>query len=158
MSNLRALIDHYDNQSPLKSLSLEESKALFDLLLLAVMIDGEVTDEELESVSQESEKFPFADAAHFEELVGAHAHQTRDELESILDDEAAVDKFIEDRAAVITDDEKRRKSLEMIAVVAYSDGVDQSEEDLCHQIGAHFGFSKDEIESKLVVGSLEKMG
>lgn len=159
MTSLRALFDHYEAENtPLKKLSLEESKALFDLLLLAVMIDGVITQDELEKLSEESEKFPFADPDHFEEIIGRHALATRNSLETLVEDEEAIDEFIRQRASIITDEEKRRESLKMIAVVAYSDGVDPSEEALCHQIGAHFGFSEDEIENKLLVGALDSLG
>jgi hypothetical protein len=158
MSGLNSLLDHYDDQIPLQDLSLDEGQAIFDLLLLTVMIDGEITDEELESVTAESEKFPFGSAEDFAELVEEHAFRTRAELEEILDDEDAIAAFIADRAELIEGDEKRREALKMIAVVAYSDGVDSTEEDLCHQIGRHFGFSDEDIEAKLLAGVLSQLG
>ncbi len=154
MAQLRSLLDHYHDQSPLRDLSLEESQAIFDLLLLTVMIDGEITDEELESVSEESEKFPFGSAEDFADLVEDRAFRTRAELEAIIDDDDGIATFIADRADLIEGDDKRREALKMIAVVAYSDGVDSTEEDLVHQIGRYFGFSDEDIEAKLLAGIL----
>lgn len=155
MGDLRALIQQYESKSPLKELSTDECIALTDLLILAVMIDGEITSEELQAVTDQSEKLPFERPEDYEELMAEHAFKVKAEIEALLGDEKALQSFIEARTARIKGEEKREESLKMIAVVAYSDGVDAAEEDLCHKVGAAFGFSEDQIEAKLVLGSLD---
>lgn len=157
MAGLRSLLDFYEEDAPLQAMTLEESQAVFDLLLLVVMIDGQITDEELESVSAESEKFPFGSAEDFAELVEDHAFRTRAELETVIDDDDAIAAFIADRSDLIEGEDKRREALKMLAVVAYSDGVDSTEEDLVHQIGRYFGFSDEDIEAKLLAGVLSQI-
>lgn len=154
MPDLRALIEKYSTITALKELSIEESIALTDLLLLTIMVDGEITTEELEAFTTQSKKLPFDTAEAYEAVVSAHAHNVKTEIESILSKDDALKSFISARASQIDGTDKRREALKAIAIVAYSDGVDPSEEDLCHQIGLAFGFTHNEIESKLILGSL----
>lgn len=158
MSGLRAFIERYEDQRALNDFTLAESKALFDLLLLTVMIDGEVSQDELDQLSDESERFPFGTAEEFAEIIEDHATATKAELDEIIGDDFALDEFIAERVDIIEDDAKRREALTMIAVVAYADGVDPTEEDLCHRLGELFGFDEDEIEDILLDGAVENIG
>lgn len=158
MSGFRAFMERYEEQKLLIDFTLEESKAVFDLLLLTVMIDGEITQDELDQLSDESERFPFGSAEEFAEIIEDHAVATKAELDDIVGDDEAVEEFIADRAEVLDDEEKRREALAMVAVVAYADGVDPTEEDLCHTIGEVFGFDVDEIEDILLDGSIANIG
>ncbi|MFU8806345.1 MAG: TerB family tellurite resistance protein [Bradymonadaceae bacterium] len=157
MADFQSLWTQYTPPSSLKELNLEESAAVLDLLLAAVMIDHRVTDEELERLSTELEKLPFEDSDDLQEQLGAHAVETREKLEGLVEAGESLDSFVENAAGHLTNDEHRREALKMVAVVAYADGVDSTEEELTHKIGRAFGFDADEIERCLMVGSIDEI-
>lgn len=157
MSGLSALAEALRGENVLVDYSVAEATALFDLLLLTVMIDGEVSDAELEELGGQVDHFPLKDGEAFSDSIEEHGIAVREELEEILDDVGALDAFIAGRAAKIDANDKRKEALSIIAKVAYADGVDPSEEDLCHQIGGYFELAQDEVEEALLVGSVSRI-
>ncbi len=138
--------------------TLEESRAFADLAVLVMMIDEQVTNDELEELSAQLAQLPFEDTEEIERKLGDQIAYARQTVEQILDDEDAIDSFIEETASKIEGDEHRQHVLELLAVLAYSDEVDIVEADICHRVGEAFGFDEDRIEDALMDGALGRIG
>lgn len=134
--------------------TLDESRAFVDLAVLVMMIDEQVTIDELEELSDQLKELPFKDAEELERELGDQIAYSRKTVEELLDDEDAMDAFIDETASQIEGDEHRQHVLELLAALAYSDEVDIAEADVCHRVGLAFGFDEDRIEDALMDGAL----
>lgn len=138
--------------------TLEESRAFVDLAVLVMMADEQVTNEELEELSDQLAALPFEDAEEIEQKLGDHIAYARQTVEQLLDDPDSIDSFIDETTDKIDGDEHRLHTLELLAVLAYADEVDIAEADICHRIGLAFGFDEDRIEDALMDGALGRIG
>lgn len=137
------------DQEILSNLDVEESKAFVDLLILTVLIDGEITEEELEGLAEQWGQLPFAGDEHLEDLVGEHGYETRAYLQENIGDSDKIDTFITDMCARITSEPTQEAAVRMIAVVSSSDGLAEPETKLAHTIGDHFGFDSERTDALL---------
>ncbi len=136
--------------------TLEESRAFADLAVLIMLADERVTTQELEELSALLEALPLGDEDEIEEKMADHLAYSRQTVERAMDEEE-VDMFIQQTSAKIVGREHREHALELLAVLAYSDGVAASEEDICYRIGRAFGFDDDAVEDALMHGSLDSI-
>ncbi len=143
--DLSKLIDQYADKNTLGDLDAGETQVFVDLLILTILIDGEITEDELEGLATQWSQLPFAGDAHLEDLVGEQGFETRQWLEDNIHDKGAIADFITERAAKLERDEVKLAALRMIAVVALSDGVDGAEENLAHQFGRELGYTEEEV-------------
>lgn len=138
--------DRYGNSGALDEFTLEESVAFADLAMLVVMVDREESDEELETFGEQLLSLAFEDPEELEAAYADRGESIHGEITSILGDQRAVDSFIRERAASIRGGAHREQALEMLATLAYADGVEPSEKDLCFRIGRAFGFPSEMVE------------
>ncbi|QDG54152.1 TerB family tellurite resistance protein [Persicimonas caeni] len=138
--------------------TLEESRAFVDLAVLVMMIDEQVTTDELEELSDQLAALPFEDAEEIERELGDQIAYARKTVDELLDDKDQIDSYIAETAAKIDGDDHRQHVLELLAVLAYSDEVDIQETDICHRVGKAFGFDEKRIEDALMDGALGRVG
>ena len=139
------VFDRFQDEETLGGLSLEQSKALVDLLILTVFADEEVTEEELEGLAEQWGQLPFAGDEALEDIVGEHGYETRAFLEQNQGDRAAFQEKLGEVAAQLTDDDVQEAALRMVAIVSQADGVDAQEVKMCHDLGDLFGFDEDRV-------------
>ncbi len=139
----------FHDEDILSNLDVEESKAFVDLLILTVLIDGEITEEELDGLADQWSQLPFAGDDHLEDLVGEHGYETRAFLQDNIQDTDKIDAFISKMCARITREPTQEAAVRMIAVVSSSDGLAEAETKLAHQIGGLFGFSDERTDALL---------
>lgn len=137
------VLDRFQDEDVLSSLTLSQSKVFVELLILAVIIDGEITDTELDALADQWSQMPFAGDDVMEDLIGEHGYAVRQQLQGIIDDEEALRSFIVDVTSRV-DEENREAALRMVAVVSQTDGIAEEEVQLCHTIGRLFGFDEDQ--------------
>ena len=135
--DLSILIDKFQDEEVLGSLSTAESKAFVDLLILTVLIDQTVTEEELEGLAEQWAQLPFAGDDALEDVMGDHGYKTRAYLEEHvdLDDEEEVQAFLRERLGAINRTVTKEAALRMVAIVSLADGVSEAEADLCYKVG-----------------------
>jgi hypothetical protein len=146
MSSFDDVLAYFSDEDSLEEATLDESKAFLDLLILAVLIDGEITEEELEGLDTELAKLPFAHDDAMQKEVGDHGVESRARIEEILHDDEAIASFLEELAEDLTREDHREIAIGMTAAVAFSDGIVREEAALCHQLGDAFGFDSDEVD------------
>lgn len=136
----------YDASETLRTFSLPESKAAIDLAFLAVMIDRNVTAEELDALRQQLEHLPFATKQQAKEALSDHIDRTQRAVAEMLDSDMSIDHFIADRTDSIQGAEGRRATLELLSIVSFADRPHPSEADTFFRVGESFGYSRDELE------------
>lgn len=141
------LVDQFRDQDTLSTLTIEQSTVFVDLLILAVLIDGEITETELEGLHTQWNQLPFAEDDALQDKLGAHGNATRERLETQLDDAAAMNTFIQETAARLEDESVKEAALRMVAVVSRTDGVASEEMELCDKLGKALGFDDARISS-----------
>ncbi len=142
--DVNKVMDRFQDEETLNQLSLEQSKIFVDLLILTIMIDGEITDTELDALADQWSQLPFAGSETLEDMIGEHGYETRAKIQGFNGDEGKYNALLAETADKIEED-NREAALRMVAVVGQSDGVAEEEIQLCHALGRHFGFSSDKI-------------
>lgn len=147
--NVQSLVDRFQDREILSNLDVEETKAIVDLLILTVLIDGEITEEELDWLADQWSQLPFAGDEHLEILVGEHGSETRAYLQAHFEDAEKIDAFTHKIAKSLVRQEVREASIRMIAVVSVADGLDLAESKLAYTLGDLFGYSNERIDELL---------
>lgn len=145
MMTLQQLAARFQDTDTLANLTVEQSKAFVDLLILTVLIDNQITETELEGLSAQWSMLPFAGDEALEREVGEHGAQTRAFIQENFEDDEAMGGLLDRIAAALTDDDVREAALQMVAVVSLADGVEHDEAALCYTVGARFGFDEGRI-------------
>lgn len=140
--DINHVMDRFQDEEVLNSLTLEQSKVFVDLLILTIMIDGEITDTELDALADQWSQLPFAGSDTLEDLIGEHGYATREQIQSFQGDEAKFNALLRETADRV-DAPNREAALRMVAVVSQADGIAEEEVRLCHALGDHFGFDAD---------------
>ena len=143
--DISKIVDQFRDSETLSNLSADETQVFVDLLILTILIDGEVTDTELEGLANQWSQLPFAGDTHLEELVGEHGFETRQWLEQNIQDREAIAGFVTERATRLERDEVKTAALRMVAIVSMTDGVDEEETNLANAFGEALGFDAGRI-------------
>jgi len=147
-----ALINQNPDYDLLQELTLDESKSFVEVLILTVLVDGEITEDELEGLSAQWSQLPFASDPEQEEVVGQHGFEVRQFLETNFEDEGKISEFISEVASRFEREDLKAAALRMIAIVSGADGLEQAETDLAVRLGTEFGYDTDQIAE--IVGSV----
>ena len=157
MSDFDSLTSQLGDDSPLADFSVEESQALADLAVLVMMVDRKVTDDELEELSDSLHELPFESEREVDEALSKHMESTRAQAQDIVDDDEALQSFIDERAAEIEEGAHRDAALDKLAELAYSDEVVVGEENIVQKIGTAFGMDEATVQDALMHGSLDNI-
>lgn len=141
------VMSYFDELDSLKEMSIDANKAFMDLLVLAVVADGDITDEELAQLDEELLRLPFIWDKDVESEVTAHSAQTRELLVNQLHEAGVLEGFLVSLARRIDTDELRQIALRMFIAVTHSDGFCEAEMQVCHGLGAAFGFDAGHVDS-----------
>lgn len=139
------VLSYFQELEALKNLSERESKALLDLLVLAILADSEVSEGELQQLDEELLRLPFLWDAETRERVVEHSARTRDYVESILGDEGKLQIFIKGVADEIEAGDHRVVAMRMFIAVVVAEGLNDLERERIFDVGSAFGFESDVI-------------
>lgn len=144
----------YDDSEVLPDFGRREGLALVDLAHLVLLIDKELTSTEIEELEErvfgltlEEDSVP--------EIVASGDLAEPARVQTLVDDEEDRTVFVESRAEAIEGDAHRRAALRVLATLSYTEGMDEQEEGICHEIGRALGFDSSEIEELLVDGAVD---
>lgn len=154
MTIYEELEEKYDDSNILPEFDREEGVALVDLAHLVLLIDQELSAEETAQLKERVFDLTLEEEAVPEILASGDLVEPRKIRELVASDEER-GPFIEDRAAEIRSDAHRRAALRVLATLSYTEGLDEAEEGVCHEIGRAFGFDEDEIEDLLIEGAVD---
>ena len=87
-----ALINQNPDYDLLQALTLEESKSFVEVLILTVLIDGEITEDELEGLDAQWSQLPFTSDPEQEEILGQHGFEVRVSIEENFEDDEHIDE------------------------------------------------------------------
>ncbi|MFB6351221.1 MAG: hypothetical protein ABEN55_12945, partial [Bradymonadaceae bacterium] len=152
---LEELEAEYDGSPVLKGFSEDEGLALVDLAHLVVLADREVTEAELDQLQTTIFGLTLAEGRSIDELLASGDVASPNEIREVVDEADTQSAFIDERVERIEGDEHRREALRVLSTLAYSDGVVDEEEGICHVIGRLFGFEADTTEELLVEGAVD---
>ena len=141
------VMSYFDELDSLKEMSIDANKAFMDLLVLAVIADGEITEEELGQLDEELLRLPFIWDKEVEADVTAHSAVTRELLTNQRNEPGVMDGFLESLAKRIDTQELREIGMRMFIAVTQSDGFCEEEMQMCHALGAKFHFEAGHVDS-----------
>ena len=146
---LQSFVDRFRDSDVLGDLDVEETKAFVDLLILSVLVDGTITEQELDGLADQWSQMPFAGDETLETLVGEHGSETRAYLEVHAQDPNKVSEFLDKAAARLERPAVQEAAVRMVAVVSEADGLAETERKLCRDLGARFGMSHERVDEIL---------
>lgn len=127
----------------LRELEPDECEAIFQLLMLSVLIDGEVSREEIATLVQEFDHLPFFAAASTDRARREFGFQIRGELlERISNDE--LPEMLDEIAGTLTSPDHRRAALRMMALAIAAEHIDDDEYTFGFEVGEAFEIDPDE--------------
>jgi len=147
MSLENEVMSYFDELDSLKEMSLDANKAFLDLLVLAVLADGETTEEELAQLDEELLRLPFIWDTEARDEVTEHSAKTREILDGNLEDRGVMSGFMSSLSKRIETQERRMIALRMFVSVTVSDGFTETERQLCQALGSAFGMEAGEVDS-----------
>jgi hypothetical protein len=139
----------HPNWNRIANLSESEAEATLDLLVTAVFVDRELSEEELETLGEEWAKLPFDEEIGPEVDLRKQLYGTHSYLRKILDEPELFYNFLKVTCDKIKDEETQIAVFRMVAMTVVSDGVDELEFDLCYAIGSEFELNYDTVEQLL---------
>lgn len=149
------LEEKHDDSDVLRGFSRQEGAALVDLAHLVLLIDAELTDRELEQLERRVLGLTLDEGSVLEDVLADTDIVRPAELREILQDREAIESFVDGRTAVFESDDHKREALRVFATLSYSDGLEEEEEGICHDIGRAFGFDDETIDDLLVDGAVD---
>jgi len=141
------VMSYFDELESLKGMSIDANKAFMDILVLAVIADGEITEDELAQLDEELLRLPFIWDKEVEAEVTEHSALTRELLTNQREEPGVIEGFLDSLAHRINTEELREVALRMFIAVAQADGFRENEMQMCHAIGDKFGFDGSAIDS-----------
>ena len=155
MKVLNELDVRYEDSAVLEKFNKKEGVALVDLAYLVMLIDHDISDKQLEEFRTRVFGLTLSDGEMLEDVLSGGEIVKPVELKGILDDEEAIDDFVRERAEVFEGEKHRQEVLRVLATLSYSDGLEEEEEGICHEIGRVFGLDEETIEEVLVDGAVD---
>jgi hypothetical protein len=140
------VMSYFDELDSLKEMGMDSNKAFLDLLVLAVLADGETTEEELAQLDEELLRLPFIWDTDARDEVTEHSATTRELLEGNLQDEGVVRGFMSSLAKRIESEELRMVALRMFISITMSDGLMETERQLAHALGESFSIDAGTVD------------
>lgn len=154
MAIYEELEEKYDDSNVLPAFDRDEGIALVDLAHLVLLIDSELTDDEVEQLERrvfgltlEEDDIP--------EILASGDVAAPKRVRELVDDADAREAFVAERADRIAEGDHRRAALRVLGTLSYTDGLVDEEEGVCFEIGRAFGFDSDEIEDLLIDGAVD---
>lgn len=141
------VLSYFKELEALESMTVEESKAFLDLLVLGVLADTEITEEELAALDEELTRLPFIWDAEMRDDVVDHSARTREFLEGIITNDAKVETFIRALAERLPNDQHRAVALRAFSAIVLADGITDDERERVFDVGSALGFESDAISS-----------
>ena len=155
MKLLDELNARYDESAVLTGFDTRQGAALVDLAYLVMMIDHDVTDKQLDQLRKRVFGLTLTDGQMLEDVLTGGEIVKPVEIEGLLSNDQALQAFVERRSKEFESEEQRREVLRVLATLSYSDGLEEEEEGICHEIGRSFGLDDDTIEDLLVDGAVD---
>lgn len=149
MRHLDDFRDVHPKWDIIEGLGEDETYAVVDLLLTAIFIDDEVTDDEIQVLSEEWQHLSFMEPKLTSAELFERLDQTREQLDRMKDNPDLFDDFVDDIADTISNEDEQIPVFRLLAMVTSADGFDERELDLCYAIGAAFDLEVDTIQDIL---------
>lgn len=154
MSVYEQLEEKYDDSDVLPEFDREEAVALVDLAHVVLLVDAELTEEERNQLKERVFDLTLEEES-ISEILASGDLVGPEKLHRFVEGDEDRGPFIEDRTAAIRGDEHRRAVLRVLATLSYTDGLEEDEEGICHEIGRAFGFDDEECEELLIEGAVD---
>lgn len=144
---LMSFSDVHPDWTVVQSLSPSEVRATLELLITAMLLDGRISVNERETLIDEFARLP----AHSGDIGGADVkrmvYESEDRMRAMDADDFG--DYLDGVCSRIQSPEKRVAILQLVTILAVSDGFSEDEFDLCRAIGHRFELEMNMVEDIL---------
>lgn len=145
---LHAYADVHPNWEIVESLDTPQSEAILDLLATATLIDGDLTDAEVETLAEELVELPFV-GADKTALLEDELDRSQSRVESFEKHPERFDEFIEQTCSKIDSEEVQLAALRLLAIDITVDEPTERQQELYYATGRAWGIDFDTLEELL---------
>lgn len=146
---LQKFKDVHPDWSLIENLAVEEVPAVVNLLLGGLFLRGKLSVEELGLLAETWERLPWIGRGFEGQGLGDHIQQTHGRLLAILKNPELFDDFLDEASSRITDDDKRRAVLRLLALSLNESDLGPRQYDYFYAVTSSFEFSSSQAEDIL---------
>lgn len=145
-------LSHYEDVHPnwnlIRSLDQTQSEAALDLLTTATLVDGDLTTEEFDTLSDELQQLPFVAGAR-ETVFPEELEKTVSRIRSFEQSPDRFEEFLRETCSKITSDEIQMSVLRLLAIDITLEEPTEAQQDLFYATGLQWDYDYDTLEHVL---------
>jgi hypothetical protein len=141
--------DVHPNWNVVRQFDAIETRAVLEILIMATLLDGQLTPSERELLIDEYAHLPVGRTSIDPEIVERMFEVTSERLAEIRRDPEQFATYLDRICAGITTAPKGEAALRLLAMLCVADGVTEEEFEFCRAVGHRFGLSRDTIDEIL---------
>lgn len=145
---LQQYTDVHPNWEIVESLDTPQSEAILDLLTTATLIDGDLTEAELETLAEELVELPFV-GVQKSTLLEDELARSQSRVESFEEAPERFDDFIEQTCSRIDSEDAQLAALRLLAIDITIDEPTERQQDLYYAAGLAWELDVDTIQDIL---------
>lgn len=136
---------HPDWQT-IQNLGSMEADAAAELLTVGLLVDGMLSDDELDTMQEQWSKFPFVQNQDDDISFNGALDEANQRINTFRESPEELGEFLRETAERFSGDEVRIAVLRLVAITLSVDGLTEAEIDYAYAVGHYFGLAEDTTE------------
>lgn len=149
MKKLAYFQEVHPNWDTVRNLGSMEAKAATELLATSLLVDGMLSDDELDTMQEEWHKFPFVKNADEDIGLDGALNEANERVNTFRESPEELGEFLRDICDHFSGDEVRLAILRLVAITLSVDGLTEAEIDFAYAVGHHMGLEADTTEDMI---------
>jgi hypothetical protein len=143
MKKLAYFKEVHPNWETIQNLGSMEAAAAIRLLATALLVDGMLSDDELDTMQEEWHKFPFVQEAGEDITLDGALDDANERVNTFRESPEELGEFLQDTCEHFSGDEVRLAVLRLVAIILSVDGLTEAEIDFAYAVGHYMELNPD---------------
>jgi hypothetical protein len=146
MKKLEYFREVHPNWDTIENLGSMESDAATELLATAMLVDGMLSDDEMDTMQEEWSKFPFVQNQEQDIGLDGALDDANERVNTFRESPEELGEWLKETCERFSGDEVRLAVLRLAAITLSVDGLTESEIDFAYALGHYLGLQSDTTE------------
>ncbi|MGM0557052.1 MAG: hypothetical protein ACQEVA_11785 [Myxococcota bacterium] len=143
MRKLAYFKEVHPNWETIQNLGSMEAHAAIRLLATSLLVDGLLSDDELDTMQEEWHKFPFVQEAGEDITLDGALDEANERVNTFRESPEELGEFLKDTCDHFSGDEVQLAVLRLVSIVLSVDGLTEAEIDFAYAVGHYMGLEPD---------------